>query len=76
MERFEEAAALERRVSRLGLLSDDKTRYAIAYVCFKTSKFRQAKAHLKKIRQPDLFHAASELIKALEVCEQSDWKCI
>jgi tetratricopeptide (TPR) repeat protein len=76
LERFEEAAALESRVSRLGLLKEEKIRYAVAYVCFKTGRFKQARTHLKRITKPDLFHAATELLKAMEACEQSDWQCI
>jgi len=74
--RFEEAMALDQRISRLGLLDDDSVRYALAYVCFKTGRLDRARTLLRQVRKPELFHAASDLIKTIDACEQSAWQCM
>lgn len=66
MESFEEAALLDARLSRLGLLEDEDVRYAMAYSFFKIGKFEEARKHIKKITRPDLFRAATELMKVME----------
>ena len=76
MKRFEEAAALEARLSRLGLLDDEDIRFAVAYTCFKTGRYDDARAHLSRVVRPDLFRAASELMRAIDVCRESDWQCL
>jgi len=75
-ERFEEALALEDRAARLGLLQDDTIRYALAYVNFQTGRYPRARSLLRQVKKPELFHAASDLIRTIDVCEQSGWQCL
>lgn len=72
---FEQAASMEARLSRLGLLEDDSIRYALAYSLYKTGRFDEARRHLKKITSPELFKASSELVKAMDTCSQARWQC-
>jgi hypothetical protein len=74
LNQFEEAASLEKRLSRLDLLDDDKVRYAMAYVAFKTGNFEKARNHLKKINDPALFRSATDLLKAMEVYKDDKWQ--
>ncbi len=66
MKRYEQAAALESRLSRLGLLEDEKVRYAMAYVFYKQKEYHKAKKYLKGLKDPEIFRQAGELLKALE----------
>ncbi len=66
MKRYEQAAALEGRLSRLGLLKDEKVRYAMAYVFYKRNDYQKAREYLKGIEDPELFRQATDLLKALE----------
>ncbi len=75
LERFEQAAALHPRLSRLGLLADDAIRYALAYAYYRTSRFGQAEQILGPIQDADLFRQANELRRAMEACRQRGWAC-
>ena len=68
--RLEQAAALEPRLSRLGLLDDEDVRYALAYACFRNGALNRAAGHLRGITRPELFRSATELRKAIEVERQ------
>lgn len=63
--RFEEAAALEPRLERLGLLEDDEVRFALAHIHARAGHAKRAEAHLARITRPDLFAAATELRRSL-----------
>jgi tetratricopeptide (TPR) repeat protein len=75
MERFEMIAAMDARLSRLGLLDDQQIRYALAYGFFMVRDFASAEKHIKQIDDPDLFTKGIELRKAMEDCKTSDWRC-
>lgn len=60
------ACALEPRLSRLELLKDEDTRYALAYAHFRAGNPDAAIAHLRGITRSDLFEAATDLRKAIE----------
>jgi tetratricopeptide (TPR) repeat protein len=68
--RFEEAAALESRLQRLGFFEDEDIRYALAYVRYRTGDYDGAEGHLQSIRRADLFQAAAELRRAIEVAKK------
>jgi tetratricopeptide (TPR) repeat protein len=74
LNRFEEAASLEKRLSRLNLLDDDRVRYAMAYVAFNIGNFEKAREYLSKINDPALFRSATELMKAMEVYKDDKWQ--
>jgi tetratricopeptide (TPR) repeat protein len=76
MESFEQAAAMETPMTRLGLLEDEDLSYAIAYALFKTSDFAAAERHLATLNRPDLFRKAAELRRAIQDCRQDTWKCL
>lgn len=63
---FDLAAALQPRLSRLGLLEDEEVRYALAYACFRAGDPERADQHLRGITRPALFAQAIELRKAIE----------
>jgi hypothetical protein len=74
-ERFEEAAALEPRLSRLGLLEDQELVYGLAYSYFRVGKLRQAEGWLQRISAPDLFHKVVELRRVMAACREAGWQC-
>ena len=76
MESFEQAAAMEIPLKRLGLLEDEDLSYAIAYALFKTGEFESAEKHLATLNRPDLFRKAAELRRAIQDCRQDTWKCL
>ncbi len=71
LERFEEAATLGPRLSRLGLMGDDAVRYAFAYACFKVDRFTEAERALEGITDEALFRQGVELRKAIASCRAS-----
>ncbi len=73
MEKYAEAAALESRLSRLDLLSDQDIRYGLAYVKFRVGDFDGAEALLKDISDPALFNNVTKLMKAIDVYRQTEW---
>jgi tetratricopeptide (TPR) repeat protein len=76
LESFEQAAAMELPLKRLGLLDDEDLRYAIAYALFKTGEFAAAEQHLAALNRPDLFRKAAELRRAIQDCRGDSWKCL
>jgi tetratricopeptide (TPR) repeat protein len=73
--RFEEAAGLGPRLSRLGLLEEDQVVYALAYALFQAGRFEEAERHLSRIRTPELFDKAMELRRAMARCRAEGWEC-
>lgn len=76
MENFEQAAAMELPLRRVGLLEDEDLRYAIAYALFKTGDFEAAETHLASLERPDLFRKAAELRRAIQDCATERWRCL
>lgn len=76
MQRFEAAAALEPRLSRLGLLAEDEElRYALAYARFRLGDFAAAESHLRRLRSPAMFERAGQLRKAMADCRAGVSRC-
>lgn len=75
MGRYEEAASLEPRLARLGLLEENAVRYALAFALFKTGRFDRSERHLELVRDPALFEKAVELRKAMDRCRAAGWEC-
>jgi tetratricopeptide (TPR) repeat protein len=76
MGRFEQAAAMESALIRVGLLEDEDIRYAIAFALFKTGDFPAAERQLTALNRPDLFRKAAELRRAIQDCAAESWKCL
>ena len=76
LESFEQAAAMETPLYRVGLLRDEDLRYAIAYALFKSGEFARSETHLAQLTRPDLFRKAAELRRAIQDCQEDSWKCI
>jgi tetratricopeptide (TPR) repeat protein len=76
LQNFEQAAAMEIPLRRVGLLEDEDLRYAIAYALFKTGDFAAAEEHLAALNRPDLFRKAAELRRAIQDCAEDSWKCL
>ncbi len=74
-ERYESVAAMLPKLKRLGLLSDDNVRYALAYAFHKTQRFAEAEEQLKAIKSPEVFEAALQLRKAMAACKAAGWEC-
>ena len=75
LERFEEAAALSPRLTRLGLLAEDAVVYGLAYAYFMTGRFEDAESELKKISDAALFERAIQLRRIMGTCSASGWQC-
>jgi tetratricopeptide (TPR) repeat protein len=73
---YEQAAAMELPLRRVGLLEDEDLRYAIAYAQFKTGDFDAAEQNLAALNRPDLFRKAAELRRAIQDCVEDSWKCL
>lgn len=76
LKHFEEIAAMEDTLHRVGLLSDDEIRYALAYAYFKTGNFEDAERHLAKLTSGEAFRKATAVRKAMEDCRNARWKCL
>lgn len=76
MGNYEQAAAMEPALRRVGLLQEEDLRYAIAYAHFKTGEFDAAENQLSRITRPDLFRKAAELRRAIQDCNEELWKCL
>ena len=76
MESYEQAAAMETPLRRVGLLQEEDLRYAIAYAHFKSGDFTAAEAQLTELTRPDLFRKAAELRRSIQDCSQDRWKCM
>jgi predicted Zn-dependent protease len=76
LQQFEQAAAMDNSLLRLGVLEDEDIRYAVAYAQFKTGNFAAAEAHLQKLTRPDLFRKAAELRSAIQDCAEDAWQCL
>jgi thioredoxin-like negative regulator of GroEL len=61
-----QAAALDPRLERLGLLEEEDVRYAMAYSLFRAGDLDHAAARLRGITRSDLFRAATDLRKAID----------
>ena len=72
---FERAAALEYRLSRLGLLEDDSIRYGLAFAHFQNRDFEAAEGQLGPIADPEVFAMANQLRQAMDACRDSDIGC-
>lgn len=75
LSRYEEAIAVERRLSRLGLLEQDPVTYALAYAFFQIGKYDRAERYLKTIRDPEIFAKSVELLRAITKCRANVWEC-
>ena len=73
---YEQAAAMEIPLRRVGLLAEEDLRYAVAYSLFKTGDFNAAEQHLAQLNRPDLFRKAAELRRAIQDCAEDSWKCL
>jgi tetratricopeptide (TPR) repeat protein len=76
LQNYEQAAAMETPLRRVGLLDDEDLRYAIAYAQFKTGEFDAAEQNLSALNRPDLFRKAAELRRAIQDCVEDSWKCL
>ena len=76
LQNYEQAAAMEMPLRRVGLLDDEDLRYAIAYAQFKTGEFDAAEENLSALNRPDLFRKAAELRRAIQDCVEDSWKCL
>lgn len=76
LEEFEQVAAMERDLKRVGLIEEGSVRYALAYAFFKTGRFEKAESYLGGLSDPDLFKQATNLRSAMSSCEESPWACL
>jgi tetratricopeptide (TPR) repeat protein len=63
---FDRAVALQDRLSRLGLLTDDRVRYGLAYAWAEVGDLERAGALLSGISDPEVFRQATELRRVLQ----------
>jgi tetratricopeptide (TPR) repeat protein len=72
---FENASAMEKGLSRIGLLDDDNMRYALAFALFKIGKYDRAERHLKYITNSDIFKKSTQLRASMVDCQKDFWSC-
>ena len=72
---FEMAAAMEKALSRVGLLENEDMRYALAYSQFEVGDLDGAEKNLQYLTRPDLFKKASELRKSMQECMADQFQC-
>jgi tetratricopeptide (TPR) repeat protein len=75
MGRFEEAVALEPRLSRLGLFAEEAIRYAFAYALYRVGDLSEAEPYLKGISDPLYYDKSIALVKAIDTCRTNEWAC-
>jgi thioredoxin-like negative regulator of GroEL len=68
LKRFEEAAAMEPRLVRLGLTKEQRLTYALAYALYRTGRSKRCEHWLRQITEPKLFRKAMELRRAIDAC--------
>lgn len=68
-QRFEEAMALKGRLERLGLLVEDRWRYAAAYAAYRIQDLGEAQTLLAGITESTWFGRAVQLRRAIEVAK-------
>lgn len=73
--RYEEAAAMQPRLLRLGLLDDDNMRYALAYAKFRVGELKAAEALLDQVQDREVFRRAAALRQAMAVCARDKLAC-
>lgn len=76
LQRYEQVAAMERDLVRVGLIEDEDILYALAYAEFKTGDFEATEQHLQQLTRPDLFRKAAELRRAMQDCSGDRWQCL
>ncbi|MBF0199536.1 MAG: tetratricopeptide repeat protein [Planctomycetes bacterium] len=69
-EKFEEVAVLVGRIEKVGLLEEDKTRYAVSYALFRTGEYDECERLLKGIRSAKIFKQGVSLLKAIEIIKK------
>jgi tetratricopeptide (TPR) repeat protein len=72
---FENAVAMEKGMSRIGILEDDNIRYALAFALSQVGKYERAERHLKYITNSELFKKATQLRASMVDCQKDMWSC-
>ena len=72
---WERAAALDARLSRLGVLDDESLRYGLAYAHFETGDHARAEDLLSGIEDARLFRQATSLREAIDKCRERPEQC-
>ncbi len=72
---WDRALALEPRLARAGLVSDDAVRYALAYAHFQTGDDERASALLDGVGGDTWFERATDLRAAIAVCREGTGPC-
>lgn len=73
--KFERLSSLETRLSRLGLLEDQKILYTLAYARFQAGDYEDAERLLKLVTDAQLFESAVQLRKTVQMCQQEPSGC-
>lgn len=73
-EDWDAAVALEDRLRRLGLSTDDDIAYGLAFAWFRQGDNVRAEAWLKGLSSPEAFARATELRAAMAACDPT-WGC-
>jgi len=76
MQSYEQAAAMDNAMYRIGLLNDEDLAYAMAYAQFKSGEFERSEQLLTTLTRPELVRKAVELRRAMLDCQQVSWKCM
>ena len=72
---FDQITGMENALARVGLLTDEDIRYALAYAYFKASDYVATERHLKALTRPELFRRATELRRLMQDCADAPWQC-
>lgn len=74
-ERFDEAAQLEARLERMGLLAEDQVVYALAYAAHFAGRPEQAERLLGRLTDPSWFEKGNAIRRAMDACRRDPALC-
>lgn len=75
LRRYDQVAAMEDALYRVGLLADEDVRYALAYAHYRGGDFAATERHLAALKRPELFRKATELRRLMQECGEARWTC-
>jgi predicted Zn-dependent protease len=74
-ERYAEVAALDERLSRLGLLREERLLYALAYAHYVSGERERVQQLLGRVSEGEFLSKAAAIQEAMATCDEDVWQC-